>query len=154
MVSDAASDGLARSDGDTVTPGDIVGMNGMAVARTAAFTRIAGSALVGVGAVGAAAWLWVVVRAQSGLSELGASIFGQPRDLSLAARVDVIAGAAGLLVSAALTAGAGLALRLAADYAVARTGGSVTGFQVGDPLIDVAPEASGAGWTARDDRHA
>ena len=35
-------------------------------------------------------------------------------------------------VAAALTAGAGTALRLAADYAVARTGGSLTGYEPGD----------------------
>jgi len=34
--------------------------------------------------------------------------------------------------AAALTAGAGTAIRLAADYAVARTGGSLTGYEPGD----------------------
>jgi hypothetical protein len=43
----------------------------------------------------------------------------------------------GLLLSAALVAGLGLAMRLAADYTQTRVGASVTGYQVGDVIDDL-----------------
>jgi hypothetical protein len=124
---------------DTVTAADITTTNAMMVARAAAFARIAGSALIVVGTIGALAWAWLTVRIQQRLSDVPVS-GGFYVDLgsgspSLLDRIDVLVpSTVVLLMEVALAAGLGVLLRLCADYAVARTGGSLTGYQVGDEL--------------------
>jgi hypothetical protein len=125
--------------GDTITADDIDTTNAMMVARAAAFARLAGTALVVVGAIGTIAWAWFVVRTQQHLTGLpGGSGFGgldlDSRSPSLLDRIDAVPGTVVLLTSAALAVGLGVLLRLGADYTVARTGGSLTGYQVGDEL--------------------
>ena len=118
------------------TADDVRDLNGASVARAAAFTRIAGTVLVVVGVVGAAAWLWITVRQQAEFN--GGSGASDPlspsRDIDFFRRVDAVAVYITLLVSAVLATAAGLSLRLLADYTVARTGGTITRFRVGDPL--------------------
>jgi hypothetical protein len=123
------------NESDTVTPDDIATLNGMAVERSAVFARTAGAVLVLVGVIGAAAWLWYSVRTQLRLDDdqFSATPFGGP-GVSLADRIDVLSGYVDPVVWSALAAGVGLGLRVLADYAVARTGGSLTGFQIGDDL--------------------
>ncbi len=123
------------NESDTVTPDDIATLNRMAVERSAVFARIAGTVLVLVGVIGTAAWLWYSVRTQLRLDDdqFSATPFGGP-GLSLADRIDVLSGYVDPVVWSAVAAGVGLGLRVLADYAVARTGGSLTGFQIGDDL--------------------
>ncbi|HKE74864.1 MAG TPA: hypothetical protein VKB57_14680, partial [Acidimicrobiales bacterium] len=115
---------------------DVRDLNAASVARAAAFARVAGSVMVAVGVVGAAAWLWITVRQQAVFN--GGSGAADPltpsRDIDFLRRVDAVAIYVALLVSAVLATAAGLGLRLLADYTVARTGGTLTGFRVGDPL--------------------
>ncbi|MEY2592215.1 MAG: hypothetical protein QOJ67_4199 [Acidimicrobiaceae bacterium] len=124
------------SDSDvTITADDVKELNDAAVVRAAAFARFAGTALVGVGALGCLAWFWSTVRAQQSAS-IGAN-FGLPgtgieRDISLVDRLDLFAPYVGPIVTAALVVGFGLMLRLVADFVVTRMGGSVTGFLPGD----------------------
>jgi hypothetical protein len=112
------------------------------VARSGAFARIAGTALIVVGIIGAVAWAWSAVRTQQRLSGLPVPGGFDGFDLgqsspSLLDRIDAVPNGIVLLVSGALAVGLGVFLRLGADYAVARTGGSLIGYQVGDEL----PEA-------------
>ncbi len=65
----------------------------------------------------------------------GADIEGD--DVGVADRVDLLATYSLYLVLASLAAGLGFALRLVANYTVARTGGSVTGVRAGEPLPSV-----------------
>lgn len=123
----------------TLTASDIATMNRVAIVRAAAFTRIVGSAMIVVGLMGTATWLWLTVRTQQ---RLQASLFGfdvpigapEPTEPSLLDRLDAVPPTAVLLLLAVMALGAGTLLRLVADYAVARTGGSLTGFEVGDVL--------------------
>jgi hypothetical protein len=117
-------------------------MNGMAVTRSAAFARIAGTVLVAIGAVGALAWLWLAVRAQQALTGRDMGLLlpdgagPEPPDPSVAERLDTLAAGTGLLLTASLAAAVGIVARMAADYAVTRTGGSLTGYEAGDVLPD------------------
>jgi hypothetical protein len=133
---DACHAGAVSTAGeeDIVTDADVVMMNGIAIARSAAFARVAGTVLVAVGVVAAAAWVWLIFRTQAQIDD-GSVVFADTsREVSLADRLDIAAGYVSLLVWAALAGGAGLGLRAIADYLVARTGGSLTGFVAGDVL--------------------
>ena len=143
----AADDGDdSAADGSTITGEDVDWLNGRSVARAAAFARIAGTVLIVVGALGVVAWLWMNVRRQQQLSEIidFMSGFGDDTDsgvvsfadrtVSLSERIDAAADTVTLLLSAALAVGAGFGVRLVAEYTVARTGGSLTAFAVGDPV--------------------
>jgi hypothetical protein len=130
---------------DTVTAADIATTNAMMVARAASFARIAGTALVVVGTIGALAWAWLTVRIQQRLSGVPMSSAFDGLDLdspspSLLVRSDAVSGTATLLMGVALAVGLGVFFRLSADYAVARTGGSLTGYQVGDELPAAAAD--------------
>jgi hypothetical protein len=125
------------SNGDTIESEDITWLNGRAVERAGAFTRLAGVALVVAGAIGVAAWLWLTVRQQQAMDDVGGGEFGAVSvDVSLVDRIDAVVGYVPILIYGSLAVGAGLALRLIADYTVARTGGSLSGFAAGDPVPD------------------
>jgi hypothetical protein len=131
-----ADDGTAESS--TITGEDVTWLNGRSVERAGAFTRLAGTVVIVAGGVGLLAWLWLTVRQQQALNDAGSGDgfdFGSS-EVTFANRIDALAGYVSLLISAALAVGVGLALRLVAEYTVARTGGSVTGFVAGDPVPD------------------
>lgn len=91
--------------------------------------------LVVTAAIGVVAWVWLTVRAQMTADDVfgGTGAFDDiGGGMSFADRVDLLLGYVALLVSAALTGGVGLGLRLVADTSVARAGGSLTGFAIGD----------------------
>jgi hypothetical protein len=118
-----------------ITEEDVDALNRASIARAAAFVRIAGSALVVVGAVGCLAWLWNVIRAQQQVSTslrfaLGGP--GAPIEVDLVDRLDLFVSVIALLITSALAAGFGLLLRLVADFLVMRSGGTLTGFEPGD----------------------
>jgi|RhiMethySRZTD1v2_1073278.scaffolds.fasta_scaffold880809_2 hypothetical protein len=124
------------SDQEIFTADDVAGLNTASVARAAAFARISGSVLVGAGGLGVAAWLWITVRLQVALGGSSGPLdpVAPGTDIGFLRRLDGVAAYIALLVSALLTVGVGLGLRLVADYAVARTGGTLTGYLAGDPL--------------------
>jgi hypothetical protein len=133
---------------------DIVTLNGQVVARAAAFVRLAGTALVIAGAIAVAAWLWTAYRQQEAVDDvfddLAATELDDPLDdadeaagivdifgdfdVSFADRIDVLVSQIELAITGLLAVGLGLGLRMAADYSVARTGGSLTGFEPGDEV--------------------
>ncbi|HEY8525892.1 MAG TPA: hypothetical protein VIL48_13060 [Acidimicrobiales bacterium] len=106
------------------------------IVKAATFARVAGIVFVIVGAVGAAAWLWLTVRLQL-LLDGPDPTFGArnrpTREISLVDRVTVTAHVTEYLLCSALAVGVGFGLRLAADFAVVRAGGSLTGLESGDP---------------------
>jgi hypothetical protein len=129
---------------DTISGGDIALLNGQAVERAGAFARLAGSALIIVGAVGVAAWLWLTVRRWQTIDDFEGfsnGFEGKGPDVSFAERVDAVASYLPVVVYGAVAIGVGVGLRLMADYTVARTGGSLSGFLVGDlvPADDPDP---------------
>ena len=150
MADDGTADGMTADDGtadsSTITGEDVAWLNGRSVARAGAFARLAGTALIVAGALGVLAWLWVSVRRQQQLDEIadfanglgegseGGVLSFTDRTVSFSERIDVFADTVMLLLTAALAVAAGSGLRLVAEYTVARTGGSVTGFEVGDPV--------------------
>ena len=135
--------------GETATAEDIAELNRAAIERSAAFARIAGAVLLVIGVVGLVAWLWLTLRLQIRLDDMsiGSDPFGGGESAtSFADRVDALVGYTETLVIAALAVGGGLGLRALADYMVARTGGSLTGYRVGDDLSvvddDIVVEAA------------
>jgi hypothetical protein len=138
----------ASDENEILTADDIAGLNRQAVLRAAAFTRLAGAALVIAGVLAIIAWGWIVVRDQlrlddyddfapipvsSSMDDSGPLLDIEGAfDVSFADRVDVLLGRLGFTLTAVVAVGAGLGLRLFADYSVARTGGSLTGFEPGD----------------------
>lgn len=140
------SEGAGATDPDDIaTADDIAVLNRMAVERSAAFTRIAGGVVLVIGVVGALSWLWLTVRLQLELDDNSGitgvpSIDGFDERTTWLDRVDSLTSYVHLLVFAGLALGLGLALRTMSDYVVARTGGSLTGFRVGDDLVLQADE--------------
>lgn len=129
----------SETGGDIVTSEDVIVLNRAVVARAAGFARLGGTAVLVVGGLGLAAWVWVTVRQQQ-MAEDTMVLAPGSEDLSFGQRVDLVANTYVYLIYAAVAVGVGLALRLVADYAVARTGGSLTGFEPGDTLPDPEPE--------------
>lgn len=129
----------AGATDDIVTTEDVVVLNRAVVARAAVFARMAGTAMLVVAGVALAAWVWVLVRQQQAAED---SLVFVPTgdDLTVGQRVDLFVNTLAYLVYAAVTGGVGVGLRLLSDYAVARTGGSLTGFEPGDTLPDPDPE--------------
>jgi hypothetical protein len=121
---------------DIATAEDIAELNRMAVERSAAFARVAGTVVLVLGAFGAASWLWLNVRLQLRLDDVGGPLgsFGEDDGVSILDRLDTLTAYVEVLIVSVLAAGVGLGLRAMADYLVARTGGSLTGFRVGDRL--------------------
>lgn len=119
---------------------DIATLNRMAVERSAAFARAAGTVVLVAGVIGALAWLWFAVRLQLRLDDTGGALTldfdGSDPEVSFLDRLDTLTAYVETLVVSALAAGLGLGLRAVADYMVARTGGSLTGFRVGDDLTE------------------
>jgi hypothetical protein len=119
---------------DIITADDIGLLNRAVVTRAAAFARIAGTAVIVVGAVGVVAWAWLTVRHQIRLSAVDVPFGASSTGLDLVDRVDIVVADVIFLLYAAFVVGVGVALRLAADYTVAGVGGSLTGFEPGDEL--------------------
>ena len=130
---------------DALTLDDIRDLNRMSVERGAAFVRIAGSIVAGIGVVGALAWLWGAIRTQQEAlpsAALGFPGSTQPNGVSWVDRIDLLAPFMGSLVVAAAVTAFGLLLRLLADFLVDRVGGSTTGFEAGESLEERSEEAN------------
>jgi hypothetical protein len=123
---------MSDADIDTVTAADVTGLNRAVVARAADLARLVGTGLLIVAGLGVLAWAWLVLR---GLDVIGDQYFGE--DLAFNERVDLVAGYVSLLLFSGLAAGVGVGLRLGADVSVARTGGSLTGVEAGEPLASL-----------------
>jgi hypothetical protein len=117
-----------------VTEADVESLNRASIVRAAAFVRIAGSVLVVVGALGAVAWLWTMVRTQQQAGARFEFSDSGALELDLVDRVDILAPYVGVLATTALVVGFGLLLRLVSDFVVARSGGTLSGFEAGDVL--------------------
>jgi hypothetical protein len=120
----------------TITDEDIVELNRATVLRAAAFASIGGSVILAAGVVGALAWLWLTVRNQQHI-EGSVFGFGDSEDAAFVDRVDAFASYMPMLMYASLAVAAGFGLRMLSDYAVVRTGGSLTGFEVGDRIDEI-----------------
>lgn len=102
-------------------PADDVASATPSLGRLTVLSRIAGTVLIVVGVVGLAAWLWVVVRTQQTIDDGGGGPLAQPApSVSFVDRVDASVGSTSLLLFAALTGGAGFALRLMGRYSEVR----------------------------------
>ncbi len=124
---------MSEAEGDSVSPADVAGLNQAVVARGADLARLISTGLFVVAALGVVAWAWVTLR---GLGIFGDPFdrFDEPPDVDPDYRLDAVATYMFLLVISAMAAGLGVALRLVADYSVARTGGSLTGVRAGETL--------------------
>jgi hypothetical protein len=125
-----------------LTEDDITDLNRMSVERGAAFVRMAGSAVVGIGIVGVLAWLWTAVRIQQEATPAEALNFSvsSQHGVSWIDRIDLLSPYVSSLVVAAAVTAFGFLLRLLADFLVDRVGGTTTGFEAGDTLDDDGAE--------------
>ena len=129
------------SEADTVTAADVSGLNQAVVTRAANLARLTGTGLLVVAGLGVLSWAWVTLRSLDLLVGASSTEFDDAAEFGIADRIDLVAGYFVLLIFASVAAGLGVALRLAADYTVARTGGSLTGAQAGEPLASVRRRA-------------
>jgi hypothetical protein len=143
---------MSEADGvERVTADDVAGLNRSAVTRAAFFARWVGTVLVIGGVILLAAAVWTSVRLQQRLDERSGSAIGgletDADDPTLLDRTDVFAQGLINWTLPALVIGGGLGLRLFADYSMARTGGSISGFEPGDPVPggDEDDDADGGG---------
>jgi hypothetical protein len=134
MLWDVTASEQSEQNDEILTADDITALNRQAIVRAAAFSRLAGTALVIAGAIAMAAWLWLAVRQQQIVddAEFSAPLSSLDRDVSFVQRLDLLAGQVTLAMWAVVAVGVGLGLRLVADYSVARTGGTLTGYEPGD----------------------
>lgn len=111
------------------------GMSREMAVKAATLARIVGTGFVIVGAATACTWLWLTARIQYSLDDHDPGLLGGARfrPVSFVDQVSVQASIMQNLLYAALAIGIGFGLRLAADYAVVRAGGSLTGLEPGDP---------------------
>lgn len=127
---------VAMDDGDgTITQDDLELLNRTAMARTGSVARIASWALIGIGAVGALAWLWLAVRQQQQASDTfpSSTSFAEGPGLPFTERLSLLAGSMSMLMFAALVAGLGLVARVVGDHVTLAAGVSPLGIAVGDP---------------------
>lgn len=95
-----------------------VGSDEATAPASVAWCRYGGSALVGLGVVGALTWLWSVVRSQFGDESPIFHVDGRSWEF----RIDAFATHLPLVIESAVVIGVGLALRLVADYTASRAG--------------------------------
>ena len=140
-----------------VTSDDVRELNGDVLRKTAGLTRVLGTVMVVVGAAGALLWVWIALRQQGFLGgDDGPFGFGgSDEGVSLTQRIDLLSTTFSYLVAVALTAGAGMALRLAGQYVAAGAGGSLTAAAAGDalpsgrddlPWLDDDEDGAGDDW--------
>lgn len=132
VASPAAESAAGEVDDDLVTAADVETLNRVVVDRAAAFARFGGVALVVVGAIGLAAWAWLMYRFQDQIT--GPLTYGEGGGPgpSLADRLDAAAGQTVVLVLSVAVIGLGLLVRLVAEYTRVRVGVSLTGYEEGD----------------------
>ncbi len=138
------------TDEPRITADDVVELNRGVLVGTARFTRLLGTVLMVIGALGALLWLWIVLRQQDVVvGGEGPLQFGlEDGGLSAKQRLDILATSFSFLSGVALTAGVGMALRMAGEYVIADKGGSLTRAAVGDALPTGADELP---WLTEDD---
>lgn len=125
-----------------ITADDVRELNRGALRTTARIGRSVGTGLMVIGALGAVLWLWIVLRQQQVLGGSdGPFGFGvDDESPSVKQRLDVLASSFSYLAGVSLTAGVGMALRMAAEYLTATFGGSLTAAAVGDALPTAADD--------------
>jgi hypothetical protein len=122
---------------------DLEGLNQRAVLRTIEVVRRLTTVLFIIAALLFASWLWALLRNQGVIDSADEQFtpFGvSGDDLSLQTRVDIFAATLAQLAFAAAVAGIALGIHLYCEVATLNAGGSLTGWNVGDP-IEPDPEA-------------
>lgn len=128
--------GSPVADVDRLDAADVVDLNRAAIARSAALARLTGSILIAIGAVGLALAVYVNVRAQLQLGE-SLGTFGTidgpiAPGPSLNERISTLANGIAVVLEGVAMITFGLLLRMLADYVLARSGASITGYLPGD----------------------
>ena len=120
-----------------VTEDDLASLNQRAVLRTLDLVRRASTVLFVLAILIAAAWLWSTLRTQGVIGADDDQSFTPVftgEDLSLKERVDFLASTLYQLALAGALAGVALGARAYSTVATVNAGGSLTGWNVGDPI--------------------
>ncbi|HUQ62265.1 MAG TPA: hypothetical protein VM121_00745 [Acidimicrobiales bacterium] len=120
------------TDETQITADDIADLNRTGLAATATIGRILGLVLMVLSAIGVLAWLWITASSQGLVNSGGRFGSSSEEDMTFTQRLDLLASTSSFLMSAVLVGGVGMAVRLISELLLARTGGSITGIQVGD----------------------
>jgi hypothetical protein len=132
-------------DGTALTDAEVRALNDAALLRTAQRVRWAGAAMVIIGLLAAAGWGWTMARSQQVLDDPAGGFGGAPGaeiNLAVIDRIDILTSSLPFLAVAAIAVGTGIAVRLYAEGAILRAGGSLTPFSVGDPVLSSDDEES------------
>jgi hypothetical protein len=128
------------SDSQTITEEDVAGLNQRAVLRVADIARRCSTGLLVVAGVIALAWLWQTLRYQGVITDENSGGFSisylGDEDLTWKQRVDALTLTMSMLGFAGALAGIGVGLRVYCEVTTLRVGGSLTGWNVGDPIED------------------
>jgi hypothetical protein len=130
-----------------ITADDLAALNRAELRRTAGLARHASTGLFAVAALGAAAWAWTMVHQQIQLGSSFGGFGGGDPQVSFTDRVDVFAGNVLQLVLAGALVAAAIVVRLLGDHLFDRHGGSLCGYEIGEPLD---PADSTDGWDDAD----
>jgi hypothetical protein len=121
----------------TITEADLEGLNRRAVLRILRLAERLAVVLFVVAGLLALAWLWTVLRQQGVIDSEDGDVFS-PFDgehgLGWKARLDLFANTLFELAFAAGVLGIGLGTRAYCAVATVRAGGSLTGWELGEPI--------------------
>jgi len=127
----------ATPDSPVITEADLEALNQRALVRILDRVRVATTVLFVIAGVAVFAWAWTQLRYQGVIGDndeggIGAAFGGE--DPSLKARLDIISASFLQLVFAMGLAGVALGIRAYCEVATLNAGGTLTGWNVGDPI--------------------
>jgi len=120
---------------EVITEDDVDELNRQALNRSSAIARLAGSALLVVGAITLLAWVWLVAKQQFDIDEYGLGFDPSADDgPSLGDRLTLFSTTVTLLALGSIAVVFGFLVRMVADFGQLRAGGSITGAVVGQEI--------------------
>lgn len=124
-----------------VTEEDVRELNRDTMRDAAVWGRYVGTGVMAVALIGAAAWLWMVVRTQQNAGPIGFRFSAGLEDggVSFLDRLDLFASSLNSLVFPALAMAVGIGVRLLSTHLTAVYGGTLTGLEAGDDLPPGVP---------------
>jgi hypothetical protein len=124
-------------DSPVITDADVVALNQRALLRILHRVRLASTILLVIAGVAVLAWVWIALRNQGVIDDSDDEGFGAVfggEDLSFKTRVDLLSSMIFQLVFALGLAGVALGIRAYCEVATLNAGGTLTGWNVGDPI--------------------
>jgi len=129
-------------DSPVITETDLEALNQRALVRILDRVRMATTVLLVIAGLAVLAWVWTTLRNQGVIDEGNPEGFGpffSGEDLSIRDRIDILTLSLSQLMFALGLAGIALGIRAYCEVATLNAGGTLTGWNVGDP-VEPGPE--------------